>query len=117
VIRVKCLLIIRQDSKLHKRHTLLLYHRVREAIAAKMIVFIHIDGCINPVDISSKDWGNRQVWGNLQPLLFWSGDTIKTVIGKHGVNSEEEENDYVKKEKIKVVIDSNRQGVLDFPKP
>jgi hypothetical protein len=42
------------EAKLHKQHTLLLYHRVCEAIAAKMIVFIHIDGRINPVDIPSK---------------------------------------------------------------
>jgi hypothetical protein len=30
---------------------------------------------------------------------------------------EEEESDFVTKEKIKAVINSNRQGVLDFPKP
>jgi hypothetical protein len=78
------------EAKLHKQHTLLLYHRVCEAIAAKMIVFIHIDGRINPVDILSKHWGHRQVWGSLQPLLFWSGDTIDMVIEKHGVVFEEE---------------------------
>jgi hypothetical protein len=33
-------------AKLHKRHILLSFHRVREAIAARMIVFIHIDGRI-----------------------------------------------------------------------
>jgi hypothetical protein len=58
------------EAKLHKRHTLLSFHRVREAVAAKMVIFIHIDGRINPADILSKHWGNRQVWENLQPLMF-----------------------------------------------
>jgi hypothetical protein len=79
------------EAKLDKQHTLLSYHRVHEAIAPKMIVFIHIDGCINPTDILSKHWGNFQVWGSLQPLLFWLGDTIGTFIEKHGVVFEEEE--------------------------
>jgi hypothetical protein len=79
------------EAKLHKQHTLLLYHSVCEAIATKMIVFIHIDGRINPADILSKHWGNCQVWGSLQPLLFWSGDTIDTIIRKRGVNFEEKQ--------------------------
>ena len=41
-------------SKLHKRHVLLSYHRVREAIAAGVLYFIHIPGAINPADILSK---------------------------------------------------------------
>jgi hypothetical protein len=105
------------EAKLHKRHTLLSYHRIHEAIATKVIVFIHIDGCINPADILSKHWGNRQVWESLQPLLFWSGDTIDTVIEKHGVVFEEEEKSFVNEGKFKTVVDSNGQGVLDFPKP
>jgi hypothetical protein len=84
------------EAKLHKRHTLLLNHRVCEVITAKMIVFIHIDGHINPADMLSKHWGNRQVWGSLQPLLFWSGDTIDTVIEKHVVVFEEEEKSLVR---------------------
>ena len=39
---------------LHKRHTALSFHRVREAIAAKVIQFHHINGDINPADILSK---------------------------------------------------------------
>jgi hypothetical protein len=44
-------------------------------------------------------------------------DTIDRVIGKHGVVFEEEEKSFVKEGKFKTVVDSNRQGVLDFPKP
>jgi hypothetical protein len=108
------------EAKLHKRHTLLSYHRVREAIAAKMIVFIHIDGRINPADILSKHWGNRQVWENLQPLLFWSGDTINTLIGKTDMKyDQEEDGEFVKKGKSPVVdiFDAKGRGVSDFPKP
>jgi hypothetical protein len=67
-------------AKLHKRHTLLSFHRVREAIAAGIIYFIHIDGRINPADILSKHWGHAQVWE--KPLLFWQGDTIHSLIGR-----------------------------------
>eukprot|EP00934_Nitzschia_sp_Nitz4_P003079 Nitzschia sp. Nitz4//scaffold505_size5549//4762//5427//NITZ4_009218-RA/size5549-processed-gene-0.1-mRNA-1//-1//CDS//3329553609//3069//frame0 len=62
-------------SKLHKRHVILSYHRVREAIAAKILRFFHIPGDINPADILSKAWGYQQVWPILRPILFWYGDT------------------------------------------
>jgi hypothetical protein len=58
------------EAKLHKQHTLLSFHRVCEAVASKMVIFIRIDGRTNPADILSKHWGNRQVWENLQPLMF-----------------------------------------------
>ena len=63
------------QSKLHKRHSALAYHRAREAIAAGIIVFLHIAGKLNPADVLSKCWGYQQVWAALQPLLFWAGDT------------------------------------------
>jgi hypothetical protein len=62
-------------AKLHKRHTALSFHRVREAIAAGIVRFFHIPGDANPADILSKHWGYTQVWQLLQPLLFWQGDT------------------------------------------
>jgi hypothetical protein len=61
-------------SKLHKRHTALSYHRVREAIAAKVVKFIYIPGDQNPADILSKAWGYQQVWPMLRAILFWEGD-------------------------------------------
>ena len=61
---------------LHKRHTALSFHRVREAIASKTISFYHINGDINPADILSKHWGYQQVWPMLQALLFWQGNTL-----------------------------------------
>ena len=62
-------------AKLHKRHTMLSYHHVHEAIANGMVKFFHIPGEINPADILCKHWGHQQIWKQLQPLLFWKGDT------------------------------------------
>ena len=60
----------RPQYKLQKCHTALSFHRVREAIAAKIIGFYHISGEINPADILSKRWGYTQVWTMLQPCCF-----------------------------------------------
>ena len=60
--------------KLTKHHHLLSYHRCREAIAAGIIQFHHIDGKTNPADIVSKHWDMPSVWDTLKPILFWYGD-------------------------------------------
>jgi hypothetical protein len=44
-------------SKLHKRLTILSYHRIRETIAAGMVGFYFIPGEYYPADILSKHWG------------------------------------------------------------
>ena len=62
-------------AKLHKRHTMLSFHRVREAVASSMLLFSHIYGETNPADILSKHWGYSAVWPQLKALLFWAGDT------------------------------------------
>lgn len=66
-------------TKLHKRHVLLSLHRVREAIASRILCFIFIPGSTNPADILIKDWGYQQIWEILLPLLFWEGNTMKCV--------------------------------------
>ena len=58
-------------AKLHKRHTMLSFHRVREAIASGMIGFFFIPGASNPADILSKHWGYSSIWPQLKALLFW----------------------------------------------
>ena len=66
-------------SRLHKRHTALSWHRVREAVAAGIAAIYHIPGSSNPADILSKHWGYSNVWNVLKPLLFWKGDTLDIV--------------------------------------
>jgi hypothetical protein len=63
------------DAKLHKRHAILSFHRVRECIASKMIGLYFIPGDLNPADILSKHWRYSQVWVRLKALFFWVGDT------------------------------------------
>ena len=63
-------------ARLHKRHTALSFHRVREVAAAGILKMYYLPGPQNPADILSKHWGYSQVWGLLQPLLFWEGDTL-----------------------------------------
>ena len=67
------------DAKLNKRHTMLSFHKVREAIASGMIVFVHIRGTTNPADVLSKHWAHSAVWPLLKPILFWPRDTMELV--------------------------------------
>ena len=62
------------QSALKKRHSLLSYHRVREAVASNMMVFNHMPGEHNPADIVSKHWGYQQVWKTLRLIFFWRGN-------------------------------------------
>jgi hypothetical protein len=63
-------------AKLHKSNMAQSFYRVREAIAAKIVGFYHVDGVRNPADILSKHWGYKKVWKLLRPLPFWQGDTV-----------------------------------------
>lgn len=65
------------EAKIHKRHVMLSFHRIREAIASGIINFVHVDEDSNPADMLSKHWGYQKVWGLMQPLLFCKGDTLE----------------------------------------
>jgi hypothetical protein len=67
------------NAKLHKRHTMLSFHRVRQAIAHNICTMFHIDGKYNPADMVSKHWSHNDIWPTLQPLLFWVGDTLASI--------------------------------------
>jgi hypothetical protein len=69
-------------SFLSKRHNALAYHRIREAIAAKIIGYYWIDGKSNPADIVSKHWGYQHVYQLLKPILFAYGQAIS--LEEHG---------------------------------
>ena len=49
------------EAKIQKRHVILSFHRVREAIASGIINFVHVDGDNNPADILSKHWGYQKI--------------------------------------------------------
>ena len=63
-------------SRLARRHLMLSYHYVKEAIATGKYAFVWIDGKDNPADVLSKHWSFGSVWSSLQPLLFWHGNTL-----------------------------------------
>ena len=67
------------QSTLNKRHNALSYHRVRENIAAGVIHFMHIAGKTNPSDVLTKYLGWSKFWPLVQPILFWTGETIKAI--------------------------------------
>jgi len=60
-------------SGLNKHHYTLSSHRVREASAAKILAFFHIDGKKNPADVLSKHGGFQQFWPLIKPpfVLAW----------------------------------------------
>jgi hypothetical protein len=66
-------------SKLHIRHTMLSFHRVREAVASSTIGIYFIPGELNPADKLSKHWGCSQIWAQFKVLLFWKGGTADVV--------------------------------------
>jgi hypothetical protein len=57
-------------SKLNKRHIALSYHRVREAIAAKVLDLLHIDEKTYPANVLSKHCGHIDAWPHLKWLHF-----------------------------------------------
>ena len=63
-------------SILNKRHNMLSYHRIREAIAAKIIEFHWCSSSQNRSDIQSKDWDYMEAKGTIRGLFDYQGDII-----------------------------------------
>ena len=60
-------------SLLSKRHNILSYHRVREAIAAKILVFHWYDSSQNKSDILGKHWEFSKVFHIIRDLIDFQG--------------------------------------------
>ena len=58
------------QSSLKKQHNALAYHKVREAHAAGILNFYHIDGKENPADVLTKFLPNSLCYPLIQPFLF-----------------------------------------------
>ena len=67
-------------SALKKRHNALSYHGVREAIATKVLYFVHVERRLNPADILIKFLMWSKFWPLVQPFVFWKGETIKDIL-------------------------------------
>ena len=67
-------------SKLTKRHNILAFHRVREAIAAKLMAFYWIQSAYNLTNMLSKHWDHPTVYPMILKLLITRGNV--TIIPK-----------------------------------
>ena len=65
------------EGRLTKRSVILSFHRVRQAVASKAILFFHIDGKLNIADCLTKHLGRGVLHSLIKPVLFWQGDTIE----------------------------------------
>ena len=63
-------------SVLNKRHNALAYHRVRAAVAARVLYFCYVSGKENVADIMTKFLPYVSAWPLIQPILFCQGETI-----------------------------------------
>ena len=64
------------QSILNKTHNRLSYHRVREAIAAKILEFHWCSSSQNRSDILSKHWDYNKVKDTIRVLFDYQGDVI-----------------------------------------
>ena len=58
---------------LTKHHNILVFHRVREAIAAKLMAFYWIQSAYNLSDMLSKHWDHPTVYPMMLKLLITRG--------------------------------------------
>ena len=84
-------------STLTKRHNILAFHRVREAIAAKLMAFYWIQSAYNLSDMLSKHWDHPTVYPMILKLLITRGNI--TLIPQEA--TQEKENLKLQPEKLK----------------
>ena len=64
------------QSILNKRHNMLSYHRVREAITANILEFHSCLSSQNRSDILRKHWDYMKVKGTIRELFDYQGDIL-----------------------------------------
>ena len=76
-------------SALTKRHNIHTFHRVREAIASKLMAFYWIQSAYNLSDMLSKHWDHPTVYPMILKLLITRGNI--TPIPKEATQEKEKE--------------------------
>ena len=66
------------SSSLKKRHNMLSYHRVREAIASGILNLFHIPGTENPADVMTKTLNHPKMW-KLTKQFMWYSEKVHPV--------------------------------------
>ena len=87
-------------STLTKRHNILAFHRVREAIAAKLMAFYWIQSAYNLSDMLSKHWDHPSVYPMVLKLLITRGNI--TLIPREATQEKEKEILNPQKENLKI---------------
>ena len=85
-------------STLPKRHNILAFHRVREAIAPKLMAFYWIQSAYNLSDMLSKHWDHPTVYPIILKLLITRGNI--TLLPKEATQEKEKENLNLQPEKL-----------------
>ena len=93
-------------STLTKRHNILAFHRVREAIAAKLMAFYWIQSAYNLSDMLSKHWDHPSVYPMILKLLITRGNI--TLIPREAMQEKEKEILNPQKEKLKIEEKQNK---------
>ena len=86
-------------STLTKRHNILTFHRVREAIAAKLMAFYWIQSAYNLSDMLSRHWDHPTVYPMISKLLITRGNI--TLIPREATQEKEKEILKTRPEKLK----------------
>ena len=81
--------VISAHSTLTKRHNILAFHRVREAIAAKVMAFYWIQSAYNLSDMLPKHWDHPTVYPVILKLLITRGNI--TLIPREATQEKEKE--------------------------
>jgi hypothetical protein len=58
--------------RLKKRHSILSWHTVRQAVACDIVRIVHIDSENNPADILTKNRSSRKWYELCKPIIFWA---------------------------------------------
>ena len=82
-----------------KRNDILAFHRVREAIAAKLMAFYWIQSAYNLCDMLSKHWDHPTVYPMILKLLITRGNI--TLLPKEATQEKEKEYLKLQPEKLK----------------
>ena len=66
------------NSWLHKRHLMLSYHYLHEALATGEYVYSFVNGKYNLSDVLGKHWSHNDVYPLLRPIMFMCLETCST---------------------------------------
>ena len=94
-------------STLTKRHNILAFHRVREAIAAKLMASYWIQSAYNLSDMLSKHWDHPTVYPMILKLLITSGNII--LVPRETTQEKEKEILKTQPEKLKKKENKNKK--------